>query len=209
MKTPRESVEAVWHRPAEYDPERDGPPYLPRRVGTTKEAAYYDTQPTTDALEKKVVLPLTPLAEVLGLLQGAAMVHQINHWNTRGGSSYGDHLMFQRLYEDTLPFIDQVAERAVGSGDVQRIDMSEQIQRMAQLAALYGAPKEADQMVWGSLTAVDSCLSKVRQAASALKAEGKYSSGTANLLEGLADKLEEFQYLLKQRVPVAYDYDRA
>lgn len=39
------------------------------------------------------------------------LVHQQNHWQAQ---SYGDHLLFQRLYEESQVLADDAAERTVG-----------------------------------------------------------------------------------------------
>jgi hypothetical protein len=41
-----------------------------------------------------------------------------------------------------------------------------------------------------------------------LESKGQLSSGTDNLLQGIADKHEEFVYLLKQRCSSKVSYDR-
>jgi hypothetical protein len=42
------------------------------------------------------------------------MMYQTAHWQTRGPEAYGNHLLFQRLYEGILEEIDGIAEKIVG-----------------------------------------------------------------------------------------------
>ena len=61
-------------------------------------------------------LPMAELGALTAILRAANVIHQSNHWRTAGPSYYGDHVMFERLYDDSLPFIDQMAEKAMGLG---------------------------------------------------------------------------------------------
>jgi DNA-binding ferritin-like protein len=155
-------------------------------------------------------LPMFELGAVLVLLRGASHVHQTHHWQTKGGQFYGDHLLFMRLYEDSQPFIDQIAERAVGAGHFQLVDARKQAMGVAGLVNLWtrGGFENADGMMAHSLDVercVVDCVSKARRG---LEARGELSDGTDNLIQGVADKHEEFVYLLQQRnTRVASTYD--
>ena len=35
-------------------------------------------------------------------LKAMALIHQQSHWTTRGQSFYGDHLLFEKLYDSAL-----------------------------------------------------------------------------------------------------------
>ena len=50
---------------------------------------------------------------LLAVLRGAQWTFQSTHWQVFGESFYGDHLMFQRLYESLDDEIDTVAEKMV------------------------------------------------------------------------------------------------
>lgn len=47
-------------------------------------------------------------------LKALALIHQHNHWTTKGEMFYGDHLLFERLYNSTLENLDLAAEKFIG-----------------------------------------------------------------------------------------------
>lgn len=47
-------------------------------------------------------------------LKALALIHQHSHWTAKGVTFYGDHLLFERLYNDTLELLDEAAEKFVG-----------------------------------------------------------------------------------------------
>jgi len=54
------------------------------------------------------------LQEVLGLLKGQYWNYWTSHWQAKGDDYYGNHLLFQRLYEGMQEEIDTLAEKIVG-----------------------------------------------------------------------------------------------
>lgn len=51
------------------------------------------------------------LSEYVAFTRALYLLHQQNHWDAQ---AYGDHLLFQRLYEDNLSMADDAAERVAG-----------------------------------------------------------------------------------------------
>lgn len=220
-----DSTQVVWHDPTAYSLTKHGPPYLKLssnqkavvkahmahpevREVLARQAAYYDTLDRTQE-------PLRPLSWVLASMRTLAFGHQTHHWQTRGGHFYGDHLLFQRLYEDSLPLIDQVAEKAVGTGSINLVEARRQIDNMQKMVHLVcsqfpGTEDPAQQMVLKSLFGETLFLGFLGDVIDVMGRDGTLSHGTSNLLEGVADKHEEFVYLLKQRADQEspYTYDR-
>lgn len=143
------------------------------------------------------------LATLLTTLRAVYQFHQAHHWQSQGQSYYGDHLLFQRLYEGILPEIDAVAERVVGFGGPVLVDAVQQsvmttealkrfdslekvaLRSMRPEDARVAASLEAE---YALLDAIDNILSK------------KASQGVQNLLQGIADKHEGHTYLLQRRL---------
>lgn len=184
-----ENIRVLWRAPTEYDAAKHGPPYLPK-ASNTKTAS--DEPPEMSAL---LVL--------LAYLQTASLVHQTHHWSTKGGLFYGDHLLFERLYTESQDFIDQVAERAVGSGAEAKIVALDLLKQM--MVNLQVLP--SSDMVGLSLCVEQECLRLISTVLQRLEGESQLTPGISNLLEGLADKHESFVYLLNQRNG-GYKYDR-
>jgi len=50
----------------------------------------------------------------IATLKAIALIHTHNHWLSRGSNFYGQHLLFERLYNATLKDLDLAAEKFVG-----------------------------------------------------------------------------------------------
>ena len=76
-----------------------------------------------DPMAKKMMdamgnVPASDVSVLLSCVLATRHVHHTHHWQTNGKTAYGDHLLFQRLYEDLDDEVDQIAERAVGDGSL-------------------------------------------------------------------------------------------
>jgi DNA-binding ferritin-like protein len=224
-----ESIYAVWHDPTTYDHLRMGPPYLPgpadtKAFGRPKQA---NGIPDSDSLAQVRALiakeaaneevanvlahflldygqhSMAELAALLAFLRAANVLHQTHHWQTRGPQFYGDHLLFERVYNDTLAMIDKLAERTVGAGSPALVNpVIQSTHQLLIIKELYnGAPIEAspDQCALISLKAVLKFLVLQGLVYKVLEGKGLLTHGTDNLLQDIADKHEEFVYLLQQR----------
>lgn len=210
-RDPREEgAEVVWHDPTKYDPLLHGPPYMPSRLA--QEAKVVARRVASSKVNPRVARRLlgsaSPLSAVLAVLRGAAFVHQTHHWQTSGPSSYADHLLFERLYNDGQAYIDQVAERAVGLGGTRLVDPAMQAHMVAQLVGGVTSESGSGSLAVVSLQAESLVLSVVDEALEVLRSTGALRPGVDNLLQGVADQHETFVYLLQQRLAGAYDYAR-
>lgn len=205
-------IEVVWHDPTKYDPVVHGPPYLPTRLAAEGKALARRT--ASAQINPKVARRLlggAPLSAVLSTLRAASFLHQTHHWQTRGPSYFADHLMFDRLYNESQAFIDQVGEKAVGLGDTGLVDAIVQVQQVAQIVSVVAGSggSDAEQLVQTSLRVESLVLGVIEEALAVLQRSGSLTPGVDNLLQGVADLHETFVYLLQQRVSQAGPYDYA
>lgn len=210
---------SIWHDPTMYDPLVDGPPYLPpRRVATVTASRKEADDAMALAILAQILQrfvadlggsPMAELAAVLAFLRAEATIHQSHHWQTRGTTFYGDHLLYERLYNEVQGLIDPLAERAVGSGNRLLVDPVHTIAHTAILVqTLYGGvpgDPSPDDLAIVSLRMVLRFLAFHKMVYLILEKRGELSHGTDNLLQGIADKHEEHVFLLKQRTD---SYDR-
>jgi DNA-binding ferritin-like protein len=227
-----ESTYAVWHDPTTYDLLKHGPPYLPDHMVLPVEASVRkaSVQPLLDKTSADTLTtlqtvvqhikadlgehPMSVLAAMLAFMRGESMIHQAHHWQAQGGNYYGDHLLFDRLYEGVTEDIDKLAERMVGSGvPILAHPVLHAKHTSAVVQTFYdGAPPNPtpDEHVLISLRAVLRTLVVMKMAYGYLEQQGLLSHGLDNLLQGIADKHEEHIYLLKQRSNqvTAATYDR-
>jgi DNA-binding ferritin-like protein len=142
----------------------------------------------------------TELPNLLSLLRAVYQIHQTAHWQAKGTTSYGDHLLFQRLYEALVPEIDAVAERTIGtSANPSLVEPIAQADDTATYVAeiRHSVKKVANNkdLTYVSLYAEQYVLDMIDEILSQ-----NQSQGTQNLLQGIADTHETHVYLLQQRL---------
>lgn len=222
---PYDSVEVVWHDPTKYDAIKHGPSYLPgrSRLASAQKAEVRAFVKQASDAPLPDMAHTSPLSMALAFMRALAHIHKSHHWQTAGQNFYADHLLFERLYSESLDFIDQVAERAVGIYGPSAVDPFLQASGLQIVVAFVCGHTRGDAMP----TSLESSTSELMVARS-LKGEVKFlkvlesviasltqfeklSPGTSNLLEGVADKHETFVYLLRQRSQskqASYTYQR-
>jgi len=176
----------------EIEPQVDGEEVIEPNVGFVHDVA----------LEQWVGIPYAQLSVILVHLRFLAMLHQTHHWISRGDSYYGDHLLFERLYNDVVSEIDDVAERSIGVGGEQNVNLALQCKQILKLVLTSGAAQtipNANDLAKSSLEAEQKFMCVIDAMLQSLKDEGCSTNGIDNLLQGIADKHEQICYLLKRR----------
>ena len=129
-------------------------------------------------------------------LKALALIHQHNHWTTKGVAFYGDHLLFERLYNDTLELLDVAAEKFVGLMGPQVLVYDTQTELVNKVLSKYsnleGSPVQM------SLEAVKDFIKFSKDAYNCFEEEGKLTLGLDDMIMATASKSEEFVYLLQQ-----------
>lgn len=146
--------------------------------------------------------PYPHLSVVLVHLKYLAALHQNHHWTAFGDPYYGDHLLFQRLYEGASGEIDTVAEKAIGLGCTANVDLALVHSQLLKLVCNTGFASmipQSNELVKKSLMAELNFLAFMNHICSSLKECGLMTHGLDNLLAGIEDKHEGHVYLLKQR----------
>lgn len=126
------------------------------------------------------------------------MTYQTFHWCTKGKDFYEDHLLFERLYNDTSGDIDSIGEKAIGTTQkMATVDPLESITRMhSKLDEVFSAKLTPEAFIGVAITLEEEFLGMLGSANS----EDGISIGTQNFIQGLYDKHEDHLYLLKQTV---------
>jgi DNA-binding ferritin-like protein len=145
------------------------------------------------------------LGVFIDLLRALSLLHQTHHWQTQGPQFYGDHLLYQRLYELADGQIDGVGEKAVGLGSTELVlarhsleNMRRFIEAVEDSADVMDAP--ALKMAKRSLLAEKSFITAGEKLMNQLKSKGLLTRGVEQLLGTILDTHEGVLYLLKQRV---------
>jgi DNA-binding ferritin-like protein len=129
-------------------------------------------------------------------LKGMALIHQNSHWTTRGIAFYGDHLLFERLYNSALEDLDLAAEKFMGLLGDEVLDYDLQADLLHKVLLKYknleGSPLEM------SLTVEKDFLKFSKSAYNLFEEEGKLTLGLDDMIMAIASQREESVYLLQQ-----------
>ena len=144
------------------------------------------------------------LGVFIDLLRALSLLHHTHHWQTQGSQFYGDHLLYQRLYELADGQIDGVGEKAVGLGSPELVMTRHSLENMRRYiealedADIMDAP--ALKMAKRSLLAEKSFITAGEKLMDQLKSKGLLTRGVEQLLGTILDTHEGVLFLLKQRI---------
>ena len=139
----------------------------------------------------------------LAWLRVISIWFQHAHWSTSGSTFYGDHLLYERIYNEITEEIDTLAEKAVGFVGASTVDTHTHSKMIAEMLCSYPTPSranEATMIASAALALVKDYAETVQETYDSLKSAGHMTMGLDDFLMALVNKLESFVYLLKQRV---------
>jgi hypothetical protein len=194
MTTPvGDATHVIWQDPTSYNPFFHGPPYLPgMKVRVDKTASEGDS--------RSMLVAINGLVSVLVFLRSLSLIHQSHHWLTSGENYYSDHLLFERLYNQTQEEIDKVGEKAVGAGDLKYIYPGPQSLLISQVVGSLCNGSKPGAFVEVSVEAERRFILHLRYIMKQMEAKGFLTKGIDNLLAGIEDTHEGHLYLLDQRM---------
>ena len=136
------------------------------------------------------------LSRLVALLRAVQLLHHTAHWQTAGATSYGDHLLFERLYSGMTEEYDRLGEKTVYLAGVGAVDAVAQ----AQLVAGFVAGFSGADLVHRAYSAEMTLQEEIEECRATLGESGELPIGLDNFLQGIADSHETACYLLKQRL---------
>jgi DNA-binding ferritin-like protein len=129
-------------------------------------------------------------------LRAIAFIHTQSHWTTKGDTFYGDHLLFERLYNSALENLDLAAEKFMGLFGPDCLDYTLQADLLHKVLLKYkGLEGEPLEM---SLAIEKDFLKFSSDAYKCFEEEGKLTLGLDDMVMAIASKREESVYLLQQ-----------
>jgi DNA-binding ferritin-like protein len=131
----------------------------------------------------------------LATLRSIDWIHRHSHWTTKGNSFYGDHLLFQRLYEAAQESADATAEKFIGIFGEQAVDCATQQQLMAEVLKKYSGKDSAIDM---SISIEKDFVKLAQTVYDIFKNEDVMTLGLDDTIMSIANKHEEAVYLLQQ-----------
>ena len=70
-------------------------------------------------------------------LKAITLIHQNSHWISKGEDFYGNHLLFERLYDSALENLDLAAEKFIGVYGEESLDFQMQINLLNKVLVKY------------------------------------------------------------------------
>lgn len=135
-------------------------------------------------------------AMFIATLKAISLIHQHNHWTTRGADFYSDHLLLERLYNSALKDLDLAAEKFVGifGDEVLNYDLQADLlnKLIMKYSRLEGSPVEM------SLAIEKDFIKFSGDAYKLFNEEGKLTLGLDDMIMAIASQREESVYLLQQ-----------
>ncbi|TFH65086.1 MAG: hypothetical protein E4G90_06840 [Gemmatimonadales bacterium] len=139
------------------------------------------------------------LLQLLGIFRAIHMSHWTAHWQVKGTPSYGDHLLFQRLYEGMVEEIDDLGEKIVSYYGSESVALTANIGIAHDFLSAYDSRGVYDlyQRALQMELHLQKALSHVYEV---IKESGEMSLGLDDALMSFANAHETAVFLLRQRL---------
>jgi DNA-binding ferritin-like protein len=132
----------------------------------------------------------------IATLKAMSIVHQHNHWTTKGADFYANHQLFMRIYESSQKNLDTAAEKFIGllGNTVLNYDFQTDLlsRVLSKYSKLEGSPAAM------SLAVEKDFLKLSREAYDCFQQERTMSLGLDDMIMAIASDREESVYLLQQ-----------
>lgn len=161
--------------------------------------AYLNATP----MQREVVRRL--LCDVLGCLRAQYLSYQTSHWQVVGGTFYGNHLLFQRLYESVQAQVDSLAEKIVGYLGSEAVALNHQVQHITSYTYRWS---QIDCNHKRGLQSEADLQQALKRAYDGIRAAGAMSLGLDDWIMATANAHEENEYLLQQALAPVPGQDR-
>jgi len=129
-------------------------------------------------------------------LKAMSLIHQQNHWTTKGDDFYGDHLLFERIYDSALEDLDTAAEKFIGVFGEECLDYSMQTELLNKVLVKYkNLSKSPLEM---SLKMEKDFIKLSEDTYNCFEEEDKLTLGIDDMIMSIASQREESVYLIQQ-----------
>jgi DNA-binding ferritin-like protein len=139
------------------------------------------------------------LVQLLSILRAIHWSHWTAHWQVKGTPSYGDHLLFERLYTGLAGEIDGLAEKIVAYFGVEAVAAEPSIGTAHQFIAAYDKAGDTD-VYLRALKMELHLQNALKRVYDQIEASGEMTLGLDDFLMALANAHETNIYLLRQRL---------
>ena len=129
-------------------------------------------------------------------LKAIALIHQHNHWTNQGATYFGNHLMFERLYNSAQEDLDAAAEKFVGLFGPECLDYNTQTQLLSKILSKY--TELAGKPVAQSMAVEKDFIKFCGEAYKIFEAEDELTLGLDDMIMSISSNREEAVYHLQQ-----------
>jgi len=134
------------------------------------------------------------LSTYTAFLRALYLIHQNNHWISKGHNFYSNHTMLQRLYESAQENADKAAEKVVGLYGSDSINILDQASDIKKFMSRY---TDKNPLV-NSLNAEKDFLKAAQKLYDMLSEADELTLGLDDLILSICSDREEAVYLLQQ-----------
>lgn len=152
---------------------------------------------------KKVDIPKELLKNILVSLKINLICTQHAHWVAKGDSSYEDHLLFERLYNELLEEIDDYVERAIGLSDesvANPLEISKLVAEKMPSVVKFNPDGDSKSLINCVLGSEKYVLNGLEDLYSTLKESDNLTLGLDDLIMSMHSLHEKHTYLLNQKL---------
>lgn len=130
----------------------------------------------------------------IAFIRAIGLVHQNNHWLSKGKNFYGNHLLFERLYKSAADDADVVAEKLIGVFGPDALDLQTQAE---MLKIILNDFSDGDP-IQTSLAIEKKGILFFKRFYDTVKSEGKMTLGLDDMIMSVSSNRETAVYLLQQ-----------
>ena len=155
------------------------------------------------ASPKEVSVPVESMQDLFAVLRANIVYLQYAHWVTKDDEYYGDHLLYERLYNESNEEIDGFAEKVVPIAGEESVNPIITTKKVLDVLEKYTeADNNADNNTLAALALnmERKVLESLEAAHESLEGSGGLTMGFEDMLQAMHNSHESHTYLLGQRV---------
>lgn len=152
---------------------------------------------------KKVDLDPEPLLNFMACLRLTIAYIQAAHWISKGKAFYGDHLLYERIYNELAEEIDEYAEKIIALAGEETVNpikvLDVAVNRIPQYVE-FEEGMDGERIAENALNAIEYVLNELEKLYDGIKSAGKMTMGMDDLLMEMHSKQQNHLYLIQQRL---------
>lgn len=153
------------------------------------------------ASPKQVNISVEDMQDLFAVLRANVIFLQYAHWVTKSDTYYGDHILYERLYDESNEELDDFAEKIIPFAGEDSVDPIVVIQKTHQVLSDYSeATKDKEALSKIALNMEQRVLQGLEEVYKSLEDSDELTMGFDDLLQAMHNLHESHIYLLGQRV---------